>query len=223
MVQAVLRMFSQDAEQNRTIFVSTDSRFYILGNLYDASIDIDAVRRNRIDISKAPYKGKSGAPVSVVMFTDPGCTSCKEAHRAIDDEKMIESYKGKVKLVFKPFPLKSHPGSFEAAVAASCAGKEDMESFWRYIDAVFARTEPIPAEKIKETLMGIAQDVKLNMKKFEACYDQRETSDPVIASIEEGKNLGIQSTPTFFINGRVYVGFHGVDKLKKVIDELLPK
>ena len=89
--------------------------------------------------------------------------------------------------------------------------------------AVFADQGLITPENLKEKIAAYAQAAKLDMTKFEQCYDHQSTQEALNADIAEAKNLGVGSTPTFLINGRVILGSRNIDEFKEVIDLFLKK
>ena len=90
-------------------------------------------------------------------------------------------------------------------------------------NAVFAHQNEIVADNVRDKTIQMAKDAGLDVKKFSDCLDKQETLDRVNADINEGKALGVYSTPTFFINGRAIIGFHGTGELRQTIEEFLHK
>lgn len=227
LLQGVLEMrMENNAAQVRrdNIFISTDSRYFLLGNIYDTTVDMDAQRRGMIKMDEAHFKGRADAPVTVVEYSDFQCESCRVAAEGLRNEKFMETYKGKVKFVFKHFPIsRNHKWALQAHAAAFCAGKLAPQGFWNLHDQIFARQNEIVPENVRQKVLEFAREAGVDQGKFTQCLDNPESMARVNADITEGQALGVYSTPTFFVNGRVIVGYRGSNELKQLVDEFLPK
>ncbi len=152
----------------------------------------------------APHmKGPASAPVTIVEFSDFACPACGQA---FGDLHELLKTRPDVKLVFRHFPLDStcnprveqqvHPGACQAAAAAECAGK--LGRFWEFHDLVFGNQKALD----RDTLFRYARELGLDIAAFRACLDDPGTLDRIAADVDAGTRLGIESTPTIFINGR---------------------
>ena len=110
---------------------------------------------------------------------------------------MLEKYPNQVKLVFKNFPLRNHQFAMQAAIAALAAEKQGK--FWEFHDLLFKDYSHLNEEKIKE----IAQQLKLNMEKFEKDRKDPQIMAMINRDLAEGNQVGVRGTPTVFINGRL--------------------
>ncbi len=151
-----------------------------------------------VDLGSAVFRGPEDAPVTVVNFSDFQCPFSK---RSVDlMEGLLKKYNGKVRYVFKHFPLSFHkwakPASY-AAIAAQNQGK-----FWEYYAKVYTDVKNIN----EEVLIGYAKELKLDMDKFNADRTSAETAAKVQADITQGSLFGVRGTPTLFINGIRIVG-----------------
>jgi len=127
----------------------------------------------------------------------------------------MKEYEGRVRLVFKDRPLPMHTlarGAHEAARCAGAAGK-----YWPYHDLLF---EAQPAFR-RDDLLRYATELGLDTADFARCLDERRYGKPVEADVAQAQALGINSTPTFLINGRVVVGGLGVDELRTIVEDAL--
>lgn len=220
--QGTIQFTSKNNQANQNIFISTDSRYFIVGNLYDVNRDMDLVRRNMINLKDVPYQGGTSAPVIIVEYSDLQCSACKVAHDAFQHEKLIENYAGKVKFVYKNFPLdRYHKWAVKAAVASLCASKQNMKAFWEMQDKIFAQQNEITMEKLDDQMLEFAKTVNLDLKSFKDCYEKQMTLDQVNADVAEGNALGVGVTPTFLVNGRVIAGVPDMSQMKLLIDEFL--
>lgn len=120
-------------------------------------------------------------------------------------------------MVFKDFPLPNHAEAIKAAEAAHCAG--DQGKYWEMHDRLFAdqRALGVPGLKTSATALG------LNMPKFNQCLDSGTYRDMIQADLEQGEKMGVNSTPTIYINGRAVIGAQPFEAFKVVIDEELAK
>jgi protein-disulfide isomerase len=129
----------------------------------------------------------------------------------------MKEYDGRVRLVFKDFPLPSHDLAMAAHEAARCAGAQ--QRYWPYHDRLF---EEQPRFQ-REELVRYAMDLGLDRERFTRCLDRHAEEPAVRASREEGRALGIRSTPTFMVNGSPLVGAQPVEAFREAIDDALRK
>ena len=165
--------------------------------------------------SDAPALGSAKAPVTIVSFADYQCPFCHQAQGSI--EEILKRYAGKVRLVHRDFPLESiHDRAIPAARASRCAGEQGK--FWEYHRDLLSATAGFSEDDFKKR----ATTLGLNMTSFGSCLAQTNSDEPIRASLAEGLKLGVNSTPTFFINGRRLVGAKAIEEFVAVIeDELL--
>lgn len=128
---------------------------------------------------------------------------------------MFEEYDGRVRLIYKDFPLPSHTLAVPAAEAARCAGVQG--AYWPYHDMLFRRQPHFE----REDLVGYAIELNLQRERFERCLDDRTFRAAVMADYDEGRGLGVRGTPTFLINGKSLVGAHPIEEFRAAIDEAL--
>lgn len=181
-----------------------------------------------LNIDKAPFKGKKDAKVTLIEFSDFQCPFCgRNARDTIPqlDKEYIET--GKVKYVFKDFPLESiHKNAFKAAEAASCAG--DQGKYWEMHDKLFENQRALGTED----LIKYASELNLDKAKFKKCLDDGTYASKVRESISEGQKAGVTGTPAFFLaldqnndsevkTSKKIVGAQPYANFKSAIDELL--
>ena len=171
----------------------------------------------------SPIMGNSNAPITVLEWGDYQCTFCYRFHENtlnIINEDFIKT--GKVKLVFKDFPLNG-PDSLLAAEASYCA--EDQEKYWQYHDELYKnwggeRTGWIT----RESLDRFAVIVDLDLVEFNTCLNEHKYQNRVIALHEFGKEIGIDATPSFLVfNDQKIIKIRGNQPLEvflKTFDEL---
>jgi len=142
--------------------------------------------------------GAKKAPVTIVEFGDFECPFTRQAEATLKQVRL--KYGSKVRLVYFDFTQYEHKHAFQAALAARCAG--DQGKFWEFHDALFADQSKLMPADLKAT----ATKLKLDMAKFNSCFDQSKYGDDLARDVGEGRNLRIEGTPTFYINGRVLFG-----------------
>jgi protein-disulfide isomerase len=126
---------------------------------------------------------------------------------------------GQVTFVYKHVAILGTESTW-AAEASECAA--DQGKFWEYHDLVFSRQAgENQGAFTKDKLLGIAQELKLDMSKFVPCLKNDQTRGRVQADTEEGQDAGVRGTPTFFINGQALVGAQPMEAFKAVIDKIL--
>jgi protein-disulfide isomerase len=163
----------------------------------------------------APALGPATAPVTVVEFLDYQCPYCHQVQGTI--EEVLKLYRGKVRFVHRDFPLDDiHPQAMKAARAARCAG--DQGKFWEYHRSLLLEEGQQDADLTRR-----AGTLKLDAARFESCVASDTHDAAIRAALEEGKEAGVNGTPTFFVNGRRMVGGRSVDDFKKLIDEELAR
>jgi protein-disulfide isomerase len=172
------------------------------------------VLRAEVSIEGAPFRGAANAPVTLVEFSDFECPFCKRAHPTVT--QLLEKYAGKVKLVYRDFPLESiHPQARRAAEAARCA--EDQGKFWDYYEVLFKESPKLSQDDLRR----YAAQTALDVKKFDACVADTVHKARVQRDIDEGTRLGITGTPAFFINGRSITGAQPLEVFARIIDDEL--
>ena len=171
----------------------------------------------------SPIMGNADAPITILEWGDYQCTFCYKFHQNtlnVIHEDFIKT--GKVKLVFKDFPLNG-PDSILAAEASYCA--HDQKKYWQYHDELYQnwggeRTGWIT----KESLEKFANSINLNLKDFNTCMDEHKYQNKVISLYEFGKEIGIDATPSFLIfNDEKIIKIRGNQPLEvflKTFDEL---
>jgi len=142
----------------------------------------------------APARGSQMAPVTIVEFSDFECPYCGRAHPIV--QQLLREFEGRVRVVFKNYPLSAHPHAMPAARAAVAAGNQDR--FWEMHDLLFEHQRQLEEEDI----IGYAEQLGLDLERFRADMASSEVQDRVDADREAGREAGVEGTPTFFVNGR---------------------
>jgi len=179
-------------------------------------LDAPAAARVPVSADRGFVRGVREAPVIIVEFSDFQCPFCKSGAATV--KQVMEKYPGKVKLVFRDFPIATlHPAAPKAHEAARCAAEQGK--FWEYHDLLFEKSPRQAPEDLKQ----YAKDLQLNPSLFAQCLESGKHEAEVNRDVEEGARLGVTATPTFFINGRPLVGAQPVTAFQKVIDSELAR
>lgn len=160
--------------------------------------------------AEGPTRGPKNAPVTIVEFSDFECPYCGAAHDTV--EQVMSAYAGKVRLVYRQFPLGFHPHAAKAAEASLCAA--DQGKFWEYHDVLFKNQKKLDPADLKTH----ASAVGLDTQKFGQCLESGDKKKAVDADQQAGMQAGVGGTPAFFINGIFLNGAQPLEEFKKVID-----
>lgn len=153
--------------------------------------------------------GESTASAQIVEFGDYQCPACGQAHPVV--KKFLKDYGDKTYFVYRHFPLTQvHPNANDAARAAEAAGKQGK--FWEMHDILYERqSEWSGLSDARGKFEEYAGELGLDIEKFKT--DREEAIGTINVDVELGKKAGVQSTPTFIINGQMYPGFLTYEKL----------
>jgi len=208
--------------------VSKDGKTLIRITRMDLSKDpFDEVMK-KIDIQGRPVRGNKDAKVTIVNFDDFECPFCARMHGELTQD-ILRSYGDKIKVVYKDYPLTTiHPWAKHAAIDANCLASQNPNAYWSFADEIHAHAGDMShgmtfdQQKDKLDLITIEQGQKagLNIDTLQACV-KAQKDDVVRASMNEAELLGIDSTPTMFINGQKISGAVPPEDLKAAINRAL--
>lgn len=170
-----------------------------------------------VNVKDAPTKGGSSAKVTVVEYSDFQCPFCSKAAATVAE--IEKKYGNKVRVAFKNYPLPFHSQAKIAANAALCAHEQDAKLFWKMHDAMFADQSKLD----KDSLLVTAKKIGAKEAEFKACLESEKHKGVIESDMAEGQKLGIKSTPTFFVNGKLVSGAQPLEVFSEVIDEELAK
>ena len=191
-------------EETGKFYVSPDGKYLFRGELSDLTKDAMAETRATMQLKDAPSMGDPKAPIAVVEYSDFECPVCRSLHDAM--RGLLPNYP-QVKLVFMDFPLEQiHPWARTAALAGRCAYAQNPKAFWTMYDLIYDHQDLIAAGNAYEKMTDYAGQAGLNVDTFKTCLAGPEAAAAVDASLANGRELDIGSTPTVFVNGRRIVG-----------------
>lgn len=211
-------------------YLTTDGKlFFPQGIDLSTTPALPQTKPKEIDTSQDPYLGPADAKVTVIEFSDFQCPYCAAAagtHSALISQlkskdpqweapvpKLKELAKeGKIKFVFKQFPLGFHPHAEKAAEASECAFEQGK--FWEYHDILFNNQNNLELESLKK----YAQELNLDATKFNECLDSGKHAQAIEGDINQGQAAGISGTPAFLVNGQLVSGAVSFSVLKAMIE-----
>ena len=159
--------------------------------------------------------GPEDAPITIVEFSDYQCPYCERWHTQVYNQ-LLAAYPGKIRFVYRNLPLTQiHPQAMPAAEAAMCAGEQN--AYWQFHDRLFSNQDLLG----EDFYVQIATDLGLNVAAFNNCRETHKYQDEIQADMDFAVGLGVQSTPTFFINGLAMVGAQPLTTFTQLIEKEL--
>jgi protein-disulfide isomerase len=179
-------------------------------------VALEAPRVSVTLASSNPSLGSASAPVTLVEFSDYQCPYCQRVEPTL--KRLRAAYGDKLRIVWKDFPLTQiHPQAFKAGEAAHCAG--DQGKYWELHDVLFSKQQQLQPDDLKRHAIELGLDTTA----FNQCLDTSKYGERVRDGVSEGGTIGVNSTPTIFINGRRLSGAQPYEVFAAIIDEELAK
>ena len=212
-MSAAIQQFLQDQQQ-------TTAKQDLIAELKKSGpalrVVMDAPRTTVAVNADDPAEGKADAPVTLIEFSDFQCPFCLRVMPTL--KQLRAKYGDKLRVVWKDFPLTQiHPQAFVAAQAGNCA--REQGKFWELHDRMFGNQSALQPDALKK----YAADAGLDSAKFNQCLDSSKYEARVQDALSAGGRLGITSTPTSFVNGRIISGAQPIEVFQTVIDEELAR
>ena len=172
--------------------------------------------RVALPVGDDPARGPADAPITIVEFSDFQCPFCSRATATL--KKLDEAYAGKIRIVYRDFPLvQIHPNAARAAEAAACANEQGK--FWAMHDVMFEHQDKLGEADLKQSAVTLGLDAAA----FNQCLESGRHSAQWQKDTAEGQRYGVSSTPAFFINGRLVVGAQPYESFARVVEEELAR
>jgi protein-disulfide isomerase len=171
-----------------------EDEIYLLGPKTNKIKIIEATPARGIDISTSPFKGAADAPVVIVEYTDFQCPYCAKLGAIFS--KILKKYPGKIKIVYKSYPLQSHKFAWKAAANAMAAHQKGK--FWEFHDRLFANSKNLNDAKIME----IRKSLGFDTPEFDELIKSAAVRKKVADDYKEGQRNGVRGTPSVFVNGK---------------------
>src|SRR3989449_5034834 len=219
---------SGDKKQNYDFLLSKDGKTLSRLTKLDLSKDPYAEVMKKIDFSGRPTRGNKAAKVVVVNYDDFQCPFCSRMHQTLFPQ-LLKEYGDRVVFIYKDFPLSEiHPWAMHAAVDANCLASQNNDAYWDFADYIHANQTEVNSEKSRDGQFGaldrlaMVQGQKHNVDgaKLQSCV-KAQKDEAVRASVKEGSTLGVEATPTLFVNGEKIDGAMPIGDIRAVLDRAL--
>ncbi len=213
----------QGQNVSTSLFFDKNETKAIIGQYIDTSMEPwGRTNMSGVSLDDRPTQGPANAPVTIVEFADFECPFCAHAFSVI--ETLVNTtYKGKVKVIFKAYPLNVHPWAMKAAEAAECARMQNPDAFWDFARYFYTNQGSINAKNLQDDVDKLAKSQKLDAPSLKACMESAQTEARIKQDQTDGNSIHVSSTPTFFVNGIPVVGLPDGKIMDFVIDSELAK
>jgi protein-disulfide isomerase len=226
---AMMVTFTTDKKKQEFEFLlSHDHKTLARLTKMDLTADPNAEVMKKIDVSGRPTRGNKDAKVTVVNFDDFECPFCSRMHETLFP-MIFKEYGDRVLFIYKDYPLEEiHPWAIHAAVNANCLAAQNGDAYWDYADYLHANQHSIGGGKGREGQYADldrlateqAQKHNLDVPKLQACVKAQDDK-AVRASMHEGDALGVDATPTMFVNGQKLDGAVPASEERQALDQAL--
>ncbi len=219
---------SPEKKQSFDFLLSRDHKTLVRITKMNLDQDPYAEIMKKIDVTGRPTRGKKDAKVMLVNFDDFECPFCSRMHSTLFPE-LFKEYGDRVLFIYKDYPLEEiHPWAVHAAVDANCLNAQAADAYWDYADYLHANQHTVNAAKGREgqneeldkqaLLQG--QKHNLDQPKLQACLKAQDEK-AVRASMSEGEGVGVNATPTLFVNGQKMDGAVPAQEVRAALDRAL--
>ncbi len=215
-------------KQDYEFLLSRDHKALVRFTKFDLTSDPYAAIMKKIDVSQRPTRGNINAKVTVVNYDDFECPFCSRMHTTLFPG-LFKEYGDRVLFIYKDYPLEEiHPWAVHAAVNANCLAAQNGDAYWDYADYLHGNQSAINGEKGRDgqnaeldKLAALqAQKHNLDVAKVQACA-KAQNDKAVRASMHEGDLVGVDATPTMFVNGQKLDGAVPADEVRAALDQAL--
>lgn len=215
-------------KQDLEFLLSRDHKALVRLTRFDLTSDPYAEIMKKIDVSGRPTRGNKDAKVTVVNFDDFECPFCSRMHTTLFPG-LFKEYGDRVLFIYKDYPLEEiHPWAVHAAVDANCLAAQNGDAYWDFADYLHGNQSAISGGKGRDgqnaeldklaTLQ--AQKHSLDVPKLQACLKAQDEK-VVRNSMHEAETVGVEATPTLFINGQKLDGAVPPDEVRLALDQAL--
>ena len=217
-----------ERKQDLTFLISKDRSSMMRMTKFDLSKDPFAETMSKIDVSGRPTRGVKASKVVVGNFDDFECPFCSRMHQTLFPT-IFKEYGDRVTFIYKDYPLvEIHPWATHAAVDANCLAAQNGDAYWDFADYIHANQHEVSNEKTptarfdaldRLTLLQ-GQKHNLDVVKLQSCLKAQDESG-IKASMKEADGLGVEATPTLFINGQKVDGAVPINDIRAALDQAL--
>ncbi|HEV2715215.1 MAG TPA: thioredoxin domain-containing protein [Terriglobales bacterium] len=220
--------FEGDKKQNYDFLLSKDGKTLMRMAKIDLTKDPYAELMKKIDVAGRPTRGNKDAKVVAINYDDFECPYCSRMHQTLFPQ-LLKEYGDRVAFIYKDFPLAEiHPWAIHAAVDANCLSSQNNDAYWDFADYIHSNQTEVNSEKSREGQFGAldrlamvqGQKHSVDGAKLQSCM-KAQKDDAVKASVKEGSTLGVEATPTMFVNGEKIDGAMPISDIRAVLDRAL--
>jgi protein-disulfide isomerase len=220
--------FASPSKKNDFEFLlSHDHKTLFRMTRFDLTSDPYAAIMKKIDVSGRATRGNKDAKVTVVNYDDFECPFCSRMHTTLFPG-LLKEYGDRVLFIYKDYPLEEiHPWAVHAAVDANCLGAQNADAYWDYADTLHGNQDAIKAKgregwnaELDRLANAQGQRHNLDVPILQACVKAQDEK-AVRASVREGEAVGVEATPTIFVNGRKMDGAVPADEVRLALDQAL--
>ncbi|HKS74670.1 MAG TPA: thioredoxin domain-containing protein [Terriglobales bacterium] len=215
-------------KQDVDFLLAKDGKTLVRFTKLDLTKDPYAEIMKKITVAGRPTRGNKDAKVVAVNFDDFECPFCSRMHQTLFPE-LLKEYGDRVLFIYKDYPLSQiHPWATHAAVNANCLAAQSTDAYWDFADYIHANQKDVNSEKKGDPQFAVLDKItlqqgqkhSLDAAKLEACI-KAQNEDAVKASVKEGEALGIDATPTMYVNGQKVDGALPIDEVRAILDSAL--
>jgi protein-disulfide isomerase len=218
--------------EEQQFLISKDEKTLVRFSKMDLSKDPYEEVMKKIDVSGRPSRGSKDAKVVIVSYDDFQCPYCSYMHQTLIGD-VLREYSDRIRVIYKDFPLSQiHPWATHAAVDANCLAAQNNDAYWSFADYLHAnsraisggenehRTVPQQLDALDTAARDQGKKFNVDSAKLNACLKAQDSS-AIKASVQEASSLGVEATPTIFINGVKKDGALRPQELRNAIDRAL--
>jgi protein-disulfide isomerase len=223
-----ITMEGSDKKQTYEFLLSKDGKTLLRMTKLDLTKDPYVEAMKKIDLNGRPTRGNKDAKVVVVNFDDFQCPYCSRMHQTLFPE-LLKEYGDRVEFVYKDFPLIDiHPWATHAAVDANCLAAQNSDAYWDFADHIHASQRDVNAEKGRDAQFAAldhltleqGQKHNLDQAKLQSCV-KAQNEDAIKKSMHEAEDVGVNATPTLFVNGQEMDGALPASEMRAALDHAL--
>jgi protein-disulfide isomerase len=224
-----VHMDSSEKKADYDFLLSKDGKTLLRMTKLDLTKDPYAENVKKISVGDRPVRGTKDAKVVVVNYDDFECPYCSRMHQTLFPQ-MLKEYGDRVEFVYKDYPLAEiHPWAIHAAVNANCLAAQSGDAFWDLADYLHNNQREVSAAgqardlqfaTLDRLTMEQGQKHNLDQSKLQACI-KAQNDDAIKASMREGDTLGVNATPTIFVNGQEVDGVISAAEFRSVLNAAL--
>lgn len=207
--------------ETQELFMTSDRRVLVVGGIFSLVEDRRQIALRGITTADQPRLGPATAPVTIVEYSDLQCPTCARMHDFLEND-ILKKYPGRVQVIFKEFPLAHiHDWTLTGSIANQCVYQINPNAYVPFRSLIYKNQLGTTAGNVRDLMLTYGEQLGIDRLRLAGCIDSKASLPRVEANFLEGKTIGVQSTPTSFINGKMVVGMPNIDEFYKDVDAAL--